>query len=96
MQDVNVNTSWDLEKNTYQPLASEQYEMREKNNIHSLYHTRVYVTLGKGFCFSYKIICVCPSCVAQLDKELFPIFVPLLQPRYYHVKSCYHKKIFWH
>ena len=72
------------------------FKNRKRNKFLPHQHYRVYKKLLKGDCSIYQITCASPSCIVKLDKELFPNYVPSLQPIYNHVENCYHNKLIGH
>ena len=75
-QHKNVNMYWDYWKFPCHPIAAEKFEMRRRNEIILHNHYRVYPKLGKGVCAIIQIPCVCPDCVAKIDKDWSSNCVP--------------------
>ena len=72
MQHKKVDMSWYYRKFPCHPIAAEKFEMRRRNEIILHNHYRVYPKLGKFVYSILRITCVCPACVAQIDKYLLP------------------------
>ena len=74
--------TWNYRKFSRHPVSTEKVEMRIINTIISDYHYIVDPEVGKGFDVICRIPYVCPTCVAQLDKDCLPTIAPSSQPRY--------------
>ena len=61
--------SWDYWKFLRHPVAAKKIEMRGINSIIFRYNYRFDPKLGKVDCGFFRILCVCPSWVAQLDND---------------------------
>ena len=87
-----MNIFWDCQKFCHHPVAAENFVVRGRNTLISIYHYRVYPKLGKVVCVIFRIPCVCPACVDKLDKYWLPNCAPSSQPRYARDENCYFKK----
>ena len=70
--------------------------MRGINTIILHYHYRVGPKLIKGVSMIRRIICVCPTCAAKIDKDWFWNITPSSQPTYTHVENCSYNKTLDH
>ena len=96
MQHRNVYITWDYWKFPSNPVATENFETRGRNNIILYLHYMVDTSLGKGVCAICWIPCAFTSCVAQLHKYGSPNNDSLSQPSYTHVESYYYNTILEH
>ena len=84
-----MNISWDFHNFCHHPVAAENFVIRGRNTIISIYHYRVYPKLGKGVCDIGRIPCGCTACVDQLDKYWLTNCAPSTQPGFDHVENYY-------
>ena len=68
--------TWGYCKFSRHPIAAEKSEMRGRNTTLLHYHYRFDPELGKGGYVIFGILCECPACVVQLDKDWLPNIAP--------------------